>query len=361
MDCNYVRPAPDGMASTTSYFKSVPAIMLNNLDIQQQITEAIERVEILSERFTRDGSGWIIDEIENVTLHTSVYDPIGGSSFIHTPDWIAHKMAVVNIQNKDEKCFLYCVLAVSHPQKYNAYRASHYEQYLPELNLQDLSFPLEIGQIPKFEANNSDYAINVMRIDDDEEESFAPLYATKYRNRKHLVWMLLLDEGEKRHYVLIRNLGRMLRGRNTGSNQVFPCPYCLYCFSSESGMQNHIDDCGKMGVQKVRYPEPPNTTLTFSNHQNQMEMPFVIYSDFESYLQKNEEEIGKSTKFCDTHTPSGFCCLTVSKFPEYNNEEPFIYSGDGDVVDAFFTHLNQERVRINEILKKASTTSPSPL
>ena len=34
MDCNYVREAPDGMASTTSYFKSVPASMLSKLDIQ---------------------------------------------------------------------------------------------------------------------------------------------------------------------------------------------------------------------------------------------------------------------------------------------------------------------------------------
>ena len=97
--------------------------MLNNLDIQQQITDAIVRVEILSQRFTRDGSGWVIDEIENVTLHTSLYNPIGGSSFIATPSWLADKKAVVNIQNKDEKCFLYCVLAASHPQKYNAYRS----------------------------------------------------------------------------------------------------------------------------------------------------------------------------------------------------------------------------------------------
>src|SRR6218665_2611550 len=108
MYCNYIRQAPDGMASTTSYFKSVPAIMLNNLDIQQQLTEAIERVEILFERFTRNGSGWVTDEIENVILHTSMYNPIGGSSFIATPDWFPHQLATVNIQNKDEKCFLYC-------------------------------------------------------------------------------------------------------------------------------------------------------------------------------------------------------------------------------------------------------------
>ena len=127
-----------------------------------------------------------------------MYNPIGGSSFIAT--WLADKKAVVNIKNKDEKCFLYSVQATSHPQKIHQERVSHYEQFLPELKLKDLTFPLDIDQIPKFEANNTDYAINVMRINDDEEEAFAPLYATKYRNRKHLVWLLLLDEGEIQHF-----------------------------------------------------------------------------------------------------------------------------------------------------------------
>ena len=93
---------------------------------------------------------------------------------IVTPPWIQHKKATVNIKNNDDKCFLYSVLAVSHLQKSNPCRVSHYEQYLPELNLQDLIFPLDISQISKFELNNSDYAINVMCVDDDEEESFVP-------------------------------------------------------------------------------------------------------------------------------------------------------------------------------------------
>ena len=105
-------------------------------------------------------------------------------------------MAVVNFRNHDETCFLYCVLAVSHPQKSNTGRLCHYTKHMDDLTLTDLAFPIEIDQIPKFEAKSSDFAINVMRIDDDEEDSFAPLYATKYRNRKHLVWLLLLDESE---------------------------------------------------------------------------------------------------------------------------------------------------------------------
>ena len=138
------------------------------------------------------------------------------------------------------------------PSKSHPERTSHYKKHIKDSTLTGLTFPLEIDQISKFEANNTDFAINIMRIDDDEEESFAPLYATKYRNRKHLVWLLLLDKGEKRHYILIRDFSRLLHDRNNSRHKIFPCPYCLYCFTTEVGMQNHIDDCGRMGVHKGR-------------------------------------------------------------------------------------------------------------
>ena len=89
----------------------------------------------------------------------------------------------------------------------------------------------------------------------------------------------------------------------------------------------------------------------FSNIQNQMAVPFAIYADFECFLGKSDIDAGNSTKFCDTHTPSGFCCLTVSSFAEYNNERPYVCS-DGNVMDKFFMHLKSEQVRINQILSK---------
>src|SRR6218665_173440 len=46
-------------------------------------------------------------------------------------------------------------------------------------------------------------------------------------------------------------------------------------------------------------------------------------------------------KFYDTHVPSGFCCLTVSTFPEYNNEIPYVYSGS-NIMDEFFKYLKYD-------------------
>ena len=40
-----------------------------------------------------------------------------GLSYIPLPEFIRNKNAVVNLKNKDQKCFLWCVLRYLHPVK----------------------------------------------------------------------------------------------------------------------------------------------------------------------------------------------------------------------------------------------------
>ena len=42
-----------------------------------------------------------------------------GSSYIPLPDWIMRKKAIINIQNEDKKCFIWCILRYLHPIKKN--------------------------------------------------------------------------------------------------------------------------------------------------------------------------------------------------------------------------------------------------
>ena len=48
-------------------------------------------------------------------IHTVDYKQMTGSSYIPLPDFIFRKNAIVNIQNKNEKCFLWSVLTYLHP------------------------------------------------------------------------------------------------------------------------------------------------------------------------------------------------------------------------------------------------------
>ena len=38
------------------------------------------------------------------------FNQLGGSSYIELPEWIKKKRACINIENKDNRCFLYSIL-----------------------------------------------------------------------------------------------------------------------------------------------------------------------------------------------------------------------------------------------------------
>ena len=43
------------------------------------------------------------------------YKPLKGGSYIPLPDFMKKKNAILNIENKDDKCFLWCILRYLHP------------------------------------------------------------------------------------------------------------------------------------------------------------------------------------------------------------------------------------------------------
>ena len=50
-------------------------------------------------------------------LHTVSYKPLKGETYIPLPKELADKKAIINIQNKDNKCFLWRVLRALNPDK----------------------------------------------------------------------------------------------------------------------------------------------------------------------------------------------------------------------------------------------------
>ena len=61
--------------------------------------------EVYIEAYQQNGSARYFKEVYKLEIHTVEYNPTKGSSYIPLPDWISNKKAIVNIENKDEKCF----------------------------------------------------------------------------------------------------------------------------------------------------------------------------------------------------------------------------------------------------------------
>ena len=64
------------------------------------------------------GSGWIVESIESQYINISTYRPLSGSSYMDLPvELKSPRKGLINIKNKDQKSFLWCMLDVLILQK----------------------------------------------------------------------------------------------------------------------------------------------------------------------------------------------------------------------------------------------------
>ena len=96
--------------------------------------------------YRRKGSGWYFIGVIRLEIHTVEYKPLKGSSYIKLPDNILTKKAIINIKNKDNKCFMWSILRYLHPNEKNNHpeRISDLKQYATSLNFKSIDFSSKI-------------------------------------------------------------------------------------------------------------------------------------------------------------------------------------------------------------------------
>ena len=119
-----------------------------------------------------------MDEVTLFQLHVVKYKRLAASSYIPTPKELAGTRSILNIQNKDNKCIVWSILAHFHPidSKLHAARVTNYLSYKHEINVNGVSFPTPLKDVGKLERQN-DISINVFGY--DKEEKVYPMYKTK--------------------------------------------------------------------------------------------------------------------------------------------------------------------------------------
>ena len=149
MDLSFQRTTPDGdVQRTTGRFRTQPDVIS---DICCVTTDRIANEFLVGiKNFNRRGSNWIVESVFDFRLTYVPFRPAEGTSFIPTPREISVKNAVLNVQNTDEKCFIWSVLAALHPveSKYSPCRMYHYYTYRNRLNTNGLIFPLPLRTCP---------------------------------------------------------------------------------------------------------------------------------------------------------------------------------------------------------------------
>ena len=216
---------------------------------------------------------------------------------------------------------------------------------MKELNVNGLSFPLKLKDVPKFMRLNPDISVNVFGLDEEKKNEIVPLFVSREK-RKHHVNLLLISNENNRHYVWIKNFSALINHRTSHKGKVFVCDNCVRPYYNQEAYDRHLDCCLLNQPVTVKLPHEGDEkpVLAFKDKQKCHPVPFVIYCDFEAFLTPVD-----STTVQERHVPSGFAAKTVCIEDDAYDSELICYSGD-DVIEHFIRHLFNERERINNTL-----------
>ena len=324
-----------------SYFHSETYSNMETTNVKTIIGESKEKIIEGLSNYQMNGSGWYFKNINQLEIHTNEFRPIRGSSYLPLPDWIMRLKAIINIQNKDEKCFLWSVLRYLYPKEKHDYRLGDLRQYEFLLNTKGITFPMKVKDINKFERLNPDLpSINVFSNDGN---TIYPLRESK--DCKNTIDLFFYEEDGKSHYSLIKNFSRLIRSQITthSSKPIQICKRCFCHFTTVELLEKHVRYCYNNKSSFVKMPKP-GSHLHFKNYYKQLPIPFVVYADFEcitstmSSCCPNPE--GSYNYNYQKHEPSGFCFY--AKGISGKRIKPIIYtksSEDDNVAKIFVEKL----------------------
>ena len=333
-------------------FNSDPVEILAATDIEEALNDVFQNILKKIDEYEQRGSGWVLHQLLKLDLHAYEYDPLRASTYIPLPKELQDKHALVNIQNKDDKCFIWCVSAAVYgdPDDQQLNRVSHYREHELKWNMKGISMPMRLQDIPRFEREN-DISVSVYgfeegktNTDGEEEVGFVyPLKVAREVKERHAN-LLLISDGQTNHYTWIKNFSRLVGSQySSKNNELAYCRFCLHGFHGKNIAirrqicEDHEKECFVHGGQRTEFPDDP--TVKFTAIEKQVEAPFVVYADFESILKPMNTTAGKTVKY-EEHVACSYMYYIVSRVSGVQFE-PRIYMGT-DAADHFLKTLRKD-------------------
>ena len=335
-------------------------LILEGTDESELYDEMVEEIEEEIQKVQdAEGSGWQFLSVIKLVLHTTRWDPINAGSYIDLPEALKNKHAIINMKNQDEECFKWCVLRALYPKDKNAERIDKdLKSKQDTLNMKGIHYPVNFRDIDRFESQNPEISITILGYNKDER--VYPLKISRYTGCEHDITLLLIKDGEKSHYCLVKNLSALLQSQiNNHKGNRSICLNCFNGFNTPDSLNKHKEYCYNNECVKIVMP-PPGTYLKFKNFPHSEKAPFAIYADFESLIKPMDNcdpDPNKSyTKKYQKHEPISFsyyilCSIDGVYKPilrKYTQTKP----EDANAIDVFIKWLEEDVKAISNIEEK---------
>ncbi|CAG2200881.1 unnamed protein product [Mytilus edulis] len=316
-----------------SHYSHPVEVVLTQNNLSTFYNNLLDKFKAWVDKFQERGSGFVFDGIKSVKVKLYKYEYQRASSYIPLQFKSSN---IINVQNKkDNKCFLWSILASLFPANKDKQRVTKYKEYENEINMKGIEYPVSIKDIPKVEKQNN-LSINVFALEDQtNKQSLHPVYISNVES-KNVIDLLYIESNENTHYCLIKDLNSFMCDKNR--NKSFICRNCLQGFQREETLIKHKKICYDNEHCKTIMPKPGKNILEFNNHHFKNKLPFVIYCDFEAYnipMQSCTPDPNKSyIKPISKQEINSYGMYVHSDYPEIYKPQYFSYVGD-DAVEKY--------------------------
>lgn len=338
---------PKNNESSLKSFNTKYEVVFQNSDLLSIYNACVLKMINKCSEFELCESGWTIESISHLEINILKYNPLRAGSYILLPENIRNTKSCLNIVNKDEHCFLWCIVAHLYPTKNNPNRVSSYPHYSKLLNISGMTFPPSFTDIKLFENLNPSFSINIYGLDYKNRVT-GPLYKTLKRKLHHVNLLCINKKGEN-HFCLIKNFEKLVHKQLTKhKSKIHLCDECFTYFNTLEKLIDH--NCARV---KTILPDN-NSKLCFSNFERTQRIPIVIYGDFESLLREYSDK--NKTKYVENLQVHEASCFAYYIFchskPELN--KLVSYRGS-DCAKRFTRAISKDVIRLYEIISESKT------
>ena len=354
----WIRFVKDQVEQVDLAFNSRMMSVHNLNDIDEIVNSMINHMSQQIENSTLRNNKFVFDGVMHMDISFHRLNLTRGSSYIPLPDWLAKKKAIINPKNFDMKCFKWAVIAA---MKWEEIDRDHQRvsklKRIDDFDWDGINFPVSINDINRFESRN-EIGVNVLAM-----EGKKTYICRKGKDYTQVANLMLITDGERRHYVAIKSLERSLSKQNSKhkESQHF-CTNCLQGYSDKRSRDEHYTYCRCNESVRIEMPVK-KPIVEYSDGQYQFKVPFIMYADFESILEpiqgaSNNPSLS-STRGVNIHAPSGWCLYSKSAYARSAGEahgdlnNPLTQYRGSDCVEKFCEHIISEAKRLyNSFLER---------
>ena len=261
----------------------------------------------------------------------------------------------MNQKNNDNKCFQYAVTLALNIDQINdrPERISKIKPFIEKYNWKDIDFPSTSKDWKKIELNN-EAALNILYVPYGTK-IIEIAYKSKHNlTREKQVILLMICNGENWHYLIVKNLSRLLRAITSNHAGDFYCLNCFRSYRTKNKLDAHKKVCKNHDYCHIEMPTKDNNIIKYNQGEKSIKLPFIVYADLECLLEKmstcyNTSEESSTTKI-NKYTPSGYSIFTHCSFDKSKNKLNY-YRGE-DCITKFCKDLREHATKIINYEKK---------